>query len=96
MIDQEELEGNVDAGIELLDEKGPDEWRKKLDLDILDIDSCDLCVLGQLYGHTIDGKEQLDISNLKLFGFWPIDGTEDCSDRLTEIWKKKLSPESVN
>lgn len=52
------FEGNVQRGVALLDTKNPD-WRKKIDPEILDLNECTLCILGQLYGHYIDGVNEL-------------------------------------
>ena len=45
----------VDRGIALLDKHGPKDWRKKIDCDLLNLESCHNCVLGQLFGDYGDG-----------------------------------------
>lgn len=40
----------VAAGVALLDEKGPEGWRERINLDTLDINSLAGCILGQIYG----------------------------------------------
>lgn len=40
----------VARGIALLDERGPTDWRKRINLDTLDVGSLENCILGQLYG----------------------------------------------
>lgn len=44
----------VRAGIALLDEKVPG-WHERIDLDRFAMNSCDRCVLGQLFGGFVAG-----------------------------------------
>jgi hypothetical protein len=39
----------VAAGIEWLNKNAPSDWRSRIDLHTLDIDSADFCVLGQVF-----------------------------------------------
>lgn len=57
-------------GVELLDNKFP-EWKELVDLDKLDIENCDNCILGQLFGDYIAGLDTLRIGQHKayIFGF---------------------------
>lgn len=45
---------NVEKGVHLLNEKCPG-WFEKIDLEKLFMQSCDECVLGQLFGNFIKG-----------------------------------------
>jgi hypothetical protein len=45
-------------GATLLDEKKPDWWRT-LDLDVLDLKDCSLCVVGQTFGGYATGMTEL-------------------------------------
>jgi hypothetical protein len=95
MTDREQLESYVDAGIALLDEKGPENWRGKIDLGILNIDDHQDCILGQLYGRFGYGSDHLGHPSLRENGFWPLIEIDDCANMLTEIWKEKLTASSV-
>lgn len=52
----------VQAGMRLLDERGPEGWADRLDLEKLDMDSCFLCVLGQLSGTFAEGWHVFDMT----------------------------------
>lgn len=59
----DEMKARVQKGIALLDEKAPDWWVPgKVDLDALDMQYGDSCVLGQIYGDYLDGCLKLGIS----------------------------------
>lgn len=45
----------VQAGADLLDEKGPSDWRERINPNTLDTDSMTQCVLGQIFGTYLDG-----------------------------------------
>lgn len=47
------IEQRVQAGVEWLDENRPS-WVEEIDLVELDMDSCNMCVLGQLFGNFWD------------------------------------------
>ena len=51
----------VPRGVALLDEKGPSDWRSKIDPAKLRMFSFHGCVLGQLYGNFFIGKDALGI-----------------------------------
>jgi hypothetical protein len=59
-----------ERGAKLLDEKYEGDWREKIDVDELDMDNQDECVLGQLYGDYEDGL-------VKLFGRCDYQAGED-------------------
>lgn len=52
----------VRRGVELLNEKGPEDWPYKLDLRKLNLTSIFNCVVGQLYGGYGRGAVELGIS----------------------------------
>lgn len=83
----------VAAGIKFLDGKAQSgkisaDWRKKIDLGELSLESCDVCVLGQLFGGYETGKYTLDIDSYdaKAFGF----NTDYSFNELTAAWKDAL------
>ena len=51
---------DVTRGVKLLDQEVM-EWRNHIDLDDLDLDDCDICVLGQLFGDYDSGLERLGL-----------------------------------
>ena len=53
-----DIETRVGLGVRVLDIAFP-EWHKALDLDKLNLGSTDFCVLGQLYGSYLKGREAL-------------------------------------
>lgn len=76
----------VEAGIEYLNENHPG-WRDKIDVERLDIYSCEDCIVGQL---------DIDVDMLDEFGrdYPPqlgMDGDDEEYAELTRIWKEKLS-----
>lgn len=56
-------EDQIAKGIQLLDEKGPEDWRSKI-TGSLNMANPYLCVLGQVYGNY---WEALDALNLKIY-----------------------------
>ena len=54
------VRARVAAGIALLDQHGPPDWRKQIDLNKLHIALPTFCVLGQLYGHYEEGMGALE------------------------------------
>lgn len=77
----------VAAGIKKLDASKPG-WRDLIDVQTLDLESCSVCVLGQIFGDYHDGRDQLDISSAMAheMGF----NTENSFRELTEAWKEAL------
>jgi hypothetical protein len=65
----EEIKCYVDAGIALLDEKGPKDWRDKLDLSTLDVVDPQKCILKQIYGRYGIGCDVLGILHSYQYGF---------------------------
>lgn len=88
----------VAAGIKFLDSKAAAgaisaNWRDKVDLGTLRLESCDVCVLGQVFGHYDTGKAKLGIDNYdtKALGF----NTDYSMTELTEAWKDALGKNGV-
>lgn len=88
----------VAAGIKFLDSKVSSglvsaNWRDKVKLDSLDLGSCDVCVLGQLFGSYSDGQYELDLDTYdsKSYGF----NTDYSFAELTQAWKDALGKNSV-
>lgn len=74
----------INAGIKLLDSEVPN-WRGKIDIDELDLGSCSVCVLGQVFGDYDDGIEALGVSGYD-YGF----NTMSDMSGLTAAWKEAL------
>lgn len=45
----DDMRARVRVGIELLDDRGPKDWRDRIDLSILDLLHYTTCILGQVY-----------------------------------------------
>lgn len=82
----------VAAGIKLLDEREPG-WRSKVEADDLNLGSCDVCVLGQVFGSYDLGLSDLGIDTVdaKAYGF---NTSYDFQD-LTDAWKDALGKNGV-
>lgn len=82
----------VERGMRLLDERGPESWRDRIDLQTLQIEGTQRCVLGQLYGGFNRGLAELGVSyepDVSRFGFAaPMDVTYA---ELNEAWRLALS-----
>jgi len=96
----------VYAGAAFLDAKIGTEWRKKIDLERLNLESCISCILGQTFGEFKKGEDELDIHGdaVACFGFERPSIIKDpsrddpswdeCDEEykmLTEEWKELLS-----
>jgi hypothetical protein len=57
---QDDLRECVKRGVNLIDQYGPQDWRKKINLAKLDMCSVTNCVLGQLYETFTDGLKALN------------------------------------
>lgn len=66
----------IDNGVELLNHRHPT-WATGIYLDVLDVESDELCVLGQLFGDFYRGMELLELTHeaTVAYGFYP-DETE--------------------
>jgi len=82
----------VAAGIKLLDSKKPG-WRSKIEADDLNLGSCDVCVLGQVFGSYDSGLADLglDTYDAKSYGF----NTSYDFQELTDAWKDALGKNGV-
>lgn len=83
----------VAAGIKFLDAQAAKgkvsaDWRESISMDNLDLGSCEVCVLGQLFGSYSDGQYTLDIDSIdsKAYGF----NTDYDFKQLTAAWKDAL------
>src|SRR6478735_12553958 len=83
----------VNAGIKLLDESGPSNWRDLVDVNTLRLESCEVCVLGQVFGSFEDGLNNLDLtqSTSKDYGF----NTNYSMQELTKAWKDALGKNDI-
>lgn len=78
----------VKSGIALLDAHfGGSSWKTDIDLDTLDLGSCSVCVLGQLFGNYSDGLDELGIIGGYSYGF---DQSSGSFRDLTAAWKDAL------
>lgn len=92
----QDLAARVQRGIALLDEKGPSDWRSRIDLTTLDIDDATLCILAQLYGDYHTGCEAIGIADdlgaaAEEAGFMPLCDPPEHAECLTQAWKGALS-----
>jgi hypothetical protein len=58
----------VERGIEILDVAAPG-WEQRIALDDLDMQSCNNCMLGLLFGRFSEGKDALGIKLGQTYGF---------------------------
>lgn len=83
----------VKSGIDILDGHfGGRSWAKNIDLDNLDLGSCGVCVLGQLFGDYAEGLEELGLSGGYRHGF---DTSSGSFRELTAAWKEALGENKV-
>lgn len=90
---EQELNENIDRGIEFLD-KHFDGWLDKIDINTLNITSCKNCVMGQLIGDYFDTENYIhcDIGDTDFefdgysLGFSYEDGWE-----LTKLWRQRIT-----
>lgn len=83
----------VTKGLDVLDAHfGGRSWTKKIDLDDLDLGSCGVCVLGQLFGDYQDGLNELGLSGGYSYGF---DTSSGSFRELTAAWKEALGENNV-
>jgi hypothetical protein len=77
----------VDRGAALLDARLPG-WRDVIDASQLDLNSCQACVLGQLFGDYSRGLCLLDVADAEWYGFYASHRTT--WQRLTAAWHKAV------
>ena len=80
---------NVARGIELLDQKMPG-WAAKIDLDILRMSSCHVCILGQLYTEYGLGLSALGLSKGRDHGFDVPTLFHSDHEVLTAAWREAI------
>lgn len=85
------IDERVTAGATYLDEVVPD-WLGRIDVDTLDIASCSTCILGQLFGGSLDGRLrlELDLEFARDLGFYNYPDIWEYGD-LTEAWKTLIT-----
>ena len=74
----------VDRGIKFLDYFHPG-WKEKIDVDELDMDDNECCILGQLYGDYCENP--LEFNQCYNYGFT---GSRVDMSELTKEWKSRL------
>ncbi len=81
----------VQAGMELLDENVPG-WECRIDPEVLDLASCQFCVLGQIYGEYTQGTRELHLVKGNPYGFDTPggEGAEKYYSLLTRAWLRVL------
>jgi hypothetical protein len=90
------LEVRVKEGMRLLDERGPERWWERIDLDTLDVASSCNCVLGQTYGGYGDGVDALDLTTAETVAhaFYPAAGVwsvyRSACHTLTAAWREAI------
>lgn len=85
------MKENVERGARLLDEKNPG-WAEKVNLDTLAMGSCNVCVLGNVYGHYLKGCSNLGLQRCETkHGFYieVISSSKDW-DVLADLWREEI------
>ena len=90
-----QLAERVAAGAALLDERAPG-WRAKIDTAVLDLDSDERCILGQVFGGYVAGLESLGGCRAVPHGFC-VEYPPDCAvvKQLTQAWREYLGADDV-
>lgn len=83
----------VNRGVQLLDERGPQGWRRTIKPERLNLRDYQHCVLAQIYGTFARGVSTLDVDPA-VYGFVH-QGVECFCDRLTLAWQQALTEEVV-
>ena len=78
----------VTRGIALLDEHLPG-WQDEIDWDDLEMDTCEKCILGQIFGDYQKGLRLLGLEGDRgtRYGF----NTEGSWDKLTNLWRRMVA-----
>ncbi|MFF7750399.1 hypothetical protein ACFZCP_14230 [Streptomyces sp. NPDC007971] len=89
-------------GFVLMNRVGPEDWRERVELSLLDIDHGYFCVLGQVYAEEGNGQgyeyalAHLDFLTdgdvLERFGFYGLN--EEDGHALTKAWRDLLAGEA--
>lgn len=79
----------VQRGIALLDERGPKDWRRRVDVATLDVCNPWRCVIGQVYGGYASGLAVLELVEPgEDYGF---DCRRDEAAELNAAWRAALA-----
>lgn len=102
VFDEDEVREAVSKGIALLDMYGPSDWRSRVDLSILSMDSPYSCILGQIYSGMEGGRsgfstglhilDQYAYFNVREHGF---DGPIAWLNACQEEWRRQLTTVTV-
>lgn len=89
----DEFMARVALGAELLDQRKPG-WAAMVNLDRLAMESCDDCILGQVYGHYFDGRAELELSIGEPLGFSlrarQLRDHMSAYDALAALWRRQV------
>jgi hypothetical protein len=89
---RELLERDVQAGVALLDERGPQNWREMVDVDTLDIADPKCCVIGQVFPDAYFWNAMNRLGALDdTYGFTSHTNRECDLPVLTELWRAELA-----
>lgn len=88
--DPTELHRNVMNGVEYLDQHRPG-WHRDIDLLVLNQNSVDDCILGQLFGNALQWQQLGDwtLEDMTRHGFWALD-VDYSYAQLTDQWRAIL------
>jgi hypothetical protein len=93
-VDRKKYRTGIQKTIEILDKKIP-KWRRLIDMDTLDMESCLNCVTGQIFGHYNRGLEELGIKDhyADEYGLVLVIDDDDSHyedeyEELTDLWKE--------
>jgi len=88
-----DLASRVDAGARLLDQKLPS-WYRGVALDELAMQSCDRCILGQIYGSYTEGCDSLGLDWGGQYGFdrlvYSAGGKDSDYPALADLWRAEI------
>ena len=76
----------VTRGIAYLDEHLPG-WQDEIDWDKLEMDECEKCILGQLFGNYERGLRVLGLDDGQRFGL----ATSGNWEKLTNLWRRLVA-----
>lgn len=82
-------EAHIKEAVKVLDQKGPANWRLKVDVDRIQMWDSEFCILGQVYGTYSIGKKALQSA-----GVWT-PRISDAFNEGAELWKIYLRNEKL-
>ena len=87
------LRDSVRRGIRILNTVyGNRSWRKKIDLNTLNLESVSFCVLGQLEGNYDKGLDKVKVAwDTSQYGFSLYDPKPGKWEQLTQTWRRELT-----